>query len=379
MATLTIYANSNHGQIQCYSSLYSQVTEGIGDKEWTGPNNITHRVGQNGNNGYTMYEYFSQYDLSSIDEAALILSVKEYLYLNYYSNNYSVSTVDESRIFDWTPPGGQDTYVKSDDLEGCTLLSSKTVDNTVGYHEFPSSDNFIAAVSSTSLLGVVHCSTRYRTKSTPSSGEFWAWYSTYQTGTDKDPKLVVEYATHGGGSESTVGISADGAGYQALYGGSESKVYIKAVGAGYSPNVLRFLQEPVVSIQNPVATHVIVTSPTSTYTAYITPEPAAADRIERAVTISEGNAAVCQAVAEALIARWGVEQITVTGRIPLTLTLDFKEYVYISIPFAGISQEMQLQSKIHTIGSSDTYTTVTLGSVYVGDNELIARILEEMG
>ena len=119
--------------------------------------------------------------------------------------------------------------------------------------------------------------------------------------------------------KSTVGISADGAGYQALYGGSGIKVYIKAVGAGYSPNVLRFLQEPVVSIQNPVATHVIVTSPTNTYTAYITPEPAAADRIERAVTISEGNATVCQAVAEALIERWGVEQITVTGRIPLTL------------------------------------------------------------
>lgn len=325
-----------------------------------------------------MYEYFSQYDLSSIDEAALILSVKEYLYLNYYSNNYSVSTVDESRIFDWTPPGGQGTYVKSDDLGGLTLLSSKTVDNTVGYHEFPSSNNFISAVSSTSLLGVVHCSTRYRTKSAPSGSEYWTWYSAYESGTDKDPKLVVEYA-YGGGSESTIRISADGAGYQALYGGSESAVHIKAVGAGYSPNVLRFLQEPVVSIQNPVATHVIVTSPTSTYTAHITPEPAAADRIERAVTISEGNATVCQAVAEALIARWGVEQITVTGRIPLTLILDFKEYVYISIPFAGISREMQLQSKVHTISSSDAYTTVTLGSVYVGDNELIARILEEMG
>ena len=379
MATLTIYANSNHGGIRFYSPLYSQVTEGVGNRVWDSMDS-GYRVGQefSGGTDYNMYEYFSQYDLSSIDGAMLILSAKEYLYLNYYSNFYSVSTVDESRIFDWTPPGGQGTYVKSDDLGGCTLLSSKTVDNTAGYHEFPSSENFIQAVSSTSLLNVVHCSTRYRTKSAPSGSEYWTWYSSYNTGTDKDPKLVVEYA-YGGGSESTVGISADGAGYQALYGGSESKVYIKAVGAGYSPNVLRFLQEPVVSIQNPVATHVIVTSPTNTYTAYIAPEPAAADRIERAVTISEGNATVCQAVAEALIARWGVEQITVKGRIPLTLILDFKEYVYISIPFAGISEEMQLQSKVHTIGSSDTYTTVTLGSVYVGDNELIARILEEMG
>jgi hypothetical protein len=101
--------------------------------------------------------------------------------------------------------------------------------------------------------------------------------------------------------------------------------------------------------------------------------------IERAVTISEGNATVCQTVAEALIARWGVEQITVSGKIPLTLILDFKQYVHIQIPYAGIDADMQLQRKIHTIESNDTYTSVVLGTVYVGENELIARILEEIG
>jgi hypothetical protein len=142
---------------------------------------------------------------------------------------------------------------------------------------------------------------------------------------------------------------------------------------------LRFLEAPTVDITNPIATHVIVTSPTNTYTAHTTPEAAAADMIERAVTIAEGNATVCQAVAEALIARWGVEQISVTGKIPLMLTLDFKEYVHITIPYANIDTDMQLQRKIHTILSNDTYTTITLGNISVDANELIARILDELG
>lgn len=377
MATLVVYAKTSDGYLDSYSDTYSIARAGTGYIQvFTGVNAV--QTGQWNNDGtYHIYEAFLQYDTSAIPDYAYVESVKEELYL---ANDFTFSSnfIEEVRSYDWGDTLTAADWVAGANLGNYTLLSSKTVSPSAGYNEFPTSANFIAAINKTGDTRLFHSSDRVRSNTTPIGAEYIQWYSAEQTGTTQDPKLTVEYYI-GGGSESTVGISSDGAGYQALYGGSESKVYIKAVGAGYSPNILRFLQEPVVSIQNPVATHVIVTSPTNTYTAYITPEPAAADRIERAVTISEGNATVCQAVAEALIARWGVEQITVTGRIPLTLILDFKEYVYISIPFAGISQEMQLQSKIHTIGSSDTYTTVTLGSVYVGDNELIARILEEMG
>ena len=52
-----------------------------GNRVWTGPYNSAHQVGQDlsGGTDYDMYEYFSQYDLSSIDGAMLILSAKEYL------------------------------------------------------------------------------------------------------------------------------------------------------------------------------------------------------------------------------------------------------------------------------------------------------------
>lgn len=379
MATLVVYAKTSDGFItSSYDGVYTTARAGTGtlqvDTAYEAVN-----VGQSVGGQYTSYacyEAFFQYDTSSLPGTAIVSAVKEELYL--YSDHTVTDYTEEVRTIDWGTELTTADYVAGANLGNYTLLSSKAISPSAGYNEFPTSANFVSAINKTGDTRLFHSSSRLRTGNQPTGNEFVLWYDADRTGTSQDPKLTIEYYI-GGGSESMVGISADGAGYQALYGGSESKVYIKAVGAGYSPNVLRFLQEPVVSIQNPVATHVIVTSPTNTYTAYITPEPAAADRIERAVTISEGNATVCQAVAEALIERWGVEQITVTGRIPLTLILDFKEYVYISIPFAGISQEMQLQSKVHTIGSSDTYTTVTLGSVYVGDNELIARILEEMG
>lgn len=376
MATLTVYAKTSDGYLDSSSTDYSTARAGTGTLSVYTINNALMCGQILLGDSYHVYEAFLQYDTSALPDASVISSVKEELYLAL-DQSYTDYT-EEVRAYDWGDTLTTDDWVAGANLGNYTLLSSKTVSPSAGYNEFPTSANFIAAISKTGDTRLFHSSNRQRAGNTPIGGESVNWYSADQSGTTQDPKLTIEYYI-GGGSESTIGISANGAGYQALYGGSESAVHIKAVGAGYAPNVLRFLQEPVVSIQNPVATHVIVTSPTNTYTAYVTPEPAAADRIERAVTISEGNATVCQAVAEALIARWGVEQITVTGRIPLTLILDFKEYVYISIPFAGISQEMQLQSKVHTIGSSDTYTTVTLGSVYVGDNELIARILEEMG
>lgn len=376
MATLVVYASAD-GELDSYDDTYSVARAGTGYITMDAVSNAF-RCGQFlWDTTYHVYEAFTQYDTSAIPDYAYVSTAKEELYLAIdvtYASDYS----EEVRAYDWGTTLTTADYVAGGNLGNYTLLSSKTVSPSAGYNEFPTSAAFIAAINKTGSTRLFHSSNRVRANTTPSGSEYIQWYSVDQIGTDKDPKLTIDYYI-GGGSESATKISAIGGGYQALYGGSESAVHIKAVGAGYAPNVLRFLQEPVVSIQNPVATHVIVTSPTNTYTAYVTPEPAAADRIERAVTISEGNATVCQAVAEALIARWGVEQITVTGRIPLTLILDFKEYVYISIPFAGIAQEMQLQSKIHTISSSDTYTTVTLGSVYVGDNELIARILEEMG
>ena len=377
MATLVVYSKASDGYVFSFGTDYSTtragdnvgvVTVGTGNycgQDFSDPN-------------YWLYETFMQYDTSSLTSLAVVSAVKEELYLktDYTTTDYT----EEVRTYDWGAELTVADYVAGANLGNYTLLSSKAVSPSAGYNEFSTSANFIAAINTTGDTRLFHSSSRQRAGNVPFDPEFVEWYSTDETGTDKDPKLTITYTLAAeGGAESVVNISAIGGGYEALYGGALSTVNITAIGGGNVLNILRFLEAPTVDITNPIATHVIVTSPTNTYTAHTTPEAAAADMIERAVTISEGNATVCQTVAEALIARWGVEQITVSGKIPLTLILDFKQYVHIQIPYAGIDADMQLQRKIHTIESNDTYTSVVLGTVYVGENELIARILEEIG
>lgn len=135
-----------------------------------------------------------------------------------------------------------------------------------------------------------------------------------------------------------------------------------------------FIREPRVKKQGLIATHVIVKSPTNEASAHITPEPGIATKIERMVKILEGDATACQEVADELIAKWGREQISVTGPIDLTVTLLFKQKVLTVVEKANVNSNLILQRKEHNI--LDSSTTVVLGDIILSDDELIARILE---
>jgi hypothetical protein len=138
--------------------------------------------------------------------------------------------------------------------------------------------------------------------------------------------------------------------------------------------ILHFLEEPQVNIQAPSATHVKVKSPTNEYTA--NNSPASGHEVYQLVEIDEGNATVCQNIAEQLIARWGAEQKSVTGKIPLNLTLDLKQKIHVQIAEAGIDEEMILQKKEHDLNAGTT--TLTLGDIILDDAELIARIIDDL-
>ena len=79
MATNSYMPINPYGQISVLQLCIAKTE--MGTERWTGPYNSAHQVGQDlsGGTDYNMYEYFSQYDLSSIDGAMLILSAKEYL------------------------------------------------------------------------------------------------------------------------------------------------------------------------------------------------------------------------------------------------------------------------------------------------------------
>lgn len=181
------------------------------------------------------------------------------------------------------------------------------------------------------------------------------------------------------GSETDTDITADGgAGEKIAYSTSSyGSVSITAEGGGRPLHLSYFLNEPKVTVQGKIATHVLVKSPTNSYTAIESPAPSSANEIWRYVEIAEGDSTVCQTVAEALLEKWGKELVSVEGDIKMNLSLPAKRKIHITIPYAGIDREMVLQSKTHN--RADDVTHIVLGDIILSDDELIARIIDELG
>lgn len=199
---------------------------------------------------------------------------------------------------------------------------------------------------------------------------------------------------------------------------SYAVVRVSATGGGEKIiEGLYFIDEPLISIQGILATHVTVKSPTHNYTASLL-GIADEERIDRFVNIDEGDSAVCQEIAETLLAKWGREQLSVSGKLPLNLSLNFKEEVRTILYYTllwiidteislsetfSLSEEWEtwepagdwflsdllgaadtgkpdeqlvLQRKSHTL--TDYATGVNLGDTQLDDNELVARILEKL-
>ncbi len=195
----------------------------------------------------------------------------------------------------------------------------------------------------------------------------------------------------------SVTIRATGAGEKRAFSFSKAAVVITATGAGVIVNAtgaskaavevialtggqrltedLYFIEEPQIKTQGVIATHVTVRSPTAEYTAEVPATPAE-NTIERVIEIKEGNADTCEAVAEGLLERWGREQLSITGRVPLVVTLRFKEFVKVFIPVSDIDGDYILQRKEHDLSNFET--RITVGDIILSDDELMARIMEEL-
>ncbi len=139
---------------------------------------------------------------------------------------------------------------------------------------------------------------------------------------------------------------------------------------------IRFLEIPTIRQQRTLATHVKVISEETlaSYTAE-TPNTPIENMIERVVYIKEGDAGVCQTVAERLLEKWGHKQTSVIGKIPMTVSLDFREKVRVVAPTLNFDEEVVIQKKEHSV--ADYSTRITCGDIILSDNELLARILEE--
>lgn len=147
----------------------------------------------------------------------------------------------------------------------------------------------------------------------------------------------------------------------------------------FAGQFLQFIDFPDIQTQGPQATHITVRAKgtTTEYTAVISPEPPAANKIERLVEIESGTQAQCQKVAEQLLERWGREQRSVSGTVDLIVTLRFDQKIRVKCLPAGIDEEMILQKKEHDVLGNPS-TRVTLGDIILSDDELLARVLDEL-
>lgn len=378
MATAIIYADTSDGSITSSAAgagTYTTVREGIYLS--ASDSLVAISCGQYFDivqTAYYCYEMFLQYNTSAVPDDAVLTSVTESLYSLFDASGTAFT--QEVRSFDWGSSLETADWRAGANLGSYTLLSSlNTGGITAGYNIFPSTANFRAAINKVGQTRLFHSSSRHRAGTAPTTNERTSWRSANYAGTTQDPKLTVTYAM-----EITGAATITGAG--SLTASGEVEVYGTAAFTGAGDLTAAwsmqasFLDAPTVTVRTPVATHVTVRSPTHSYTAHITPEPPEGTKIERIEDISTGDAAVCQSVAEALIAKWGRTQMSVEGVIPLNVSLQFKQKLHITIPQAGIDENMVLQRKEHDI-FADT-TAIVCGDIILDDSELIARILQDL-
>lgn len=378
MATITIYGNTSDGMILSQNVTYSVARTG-GDKTVYTTSNL--QVGQNfvASSYYEIHEFFTEYDTSAIAGMTVTAALERLTLLNDYS---TTDFVDEVRAYNW---GGSLTtadWIAGENLGNYPQIIEKNTNTiTSGANDFVIDEflsNFITQINSLGKASFVHSSRNHRNNAAPTGIQSVVWRSADAAGTTNDPRLIIEYETAATELSGTLTGTGD------MTGTLRVLRYLSGTltGAGDMSGTLRvlmyshFLGAPTVTVRTPVATHVTVRSPTHSYTAHITPEPPVGTKIERIEEVSAGDAAVCQSVAEALIARWGRTQLSVEGAIPLDLRLRFKQKLHVTIPQAGIDGVMVLQRKEHDVFAGTT--AVTLGDIILDDSELIARILQDL-
>ncbi|MGM0437498.1 MAG: hypothetical protein ACQEQD_04435 [Bacillota bacterium] len=143
----------------------------------------------------------------------------------------------------------------------------------------------------------------------------------------------------------------------------------------YAVQSLYFIETPSVDTSSPKATHIIVQSDTSEATASLsgTEED---EKVERLIEIEEGDESTCQKVADELLDRWGRKQTTISGDVNLTITFDFEEKAKVIIEEADIESSYVVQNIRHDV--LQKRTTIEIGDSRLDDNEILARILDDM-
>lgn len=192
MTTLTAYSGTGDGYITSASATYSAARSGTGTAaNTTGTELIVANHLSGGT--YTCAEGFIAFDTSSIDDSATVSAATLTVTLKT-----DLSTTDftlEARTHSWGTLTTAD-WVAGADLGSLTLLASRssstmTVVNTA--YALTSEAAFIDAINKTGSTEIILNNSRHRNGDVPTGLETQFYYSANESGTSRDPTLVVEY------------------------------------------------------------------------------------------------------------------------------------------------------------------------------------------
>lgn len=175
MSSTNSYANARSGAPSDLSATSTATEVDVGQQFFSGT--------------YYLYEAFFSFDTSVVQGTIQSVTLSMYGQTDASNTDFTV----EARLRDFGPTVGIDDWVPGADLDGLPLLASLTTVGftTSAYMDFVSEAAFAANINQAGFTRMVLASSRLRAGSAPGSNEFVRFYETSQTGTDKDPKLVI--------------------------------------------------------------------------------------------------------------------------------------------------------------------------------------------
>jgi hypothetical protein len=132
------------------------------------------------------------FDTSGIEDTETVTTATLSLYGN--ADGSATEFVSQARVDDWGPTLATGDWVAGESLSGLTLVATYNTASgwsTSAYNDYTSDAAFPANVPKTSVLYLVVTSDRLAAGTAPTGDETIDNYPAEDTGTTRDPKLVV--------------------------------------------------------------------------------------------------------------------------------------------------------------------------------------------
>jgi hypothetical protein len=174
-----------------YSSNASYATARTGGSLGAGVGGTT--IGQATFPPYYIFECLYSFDTSAV--VGTVQSATLHLYGNVDSS--ATDFIAEARLRDFGATVTTADWVGGDSLAALPLLATFNTAagwSTAGYNQFTSESAFISNINQSGFTRILVHSSRHRIGNAPTGNEYVDPFPLSETGTSKDPKLVIEAA-----------------------------------------------------------------------------------------------------------------------------------------------------------------------------------------